>query len=473
MFRVRDPLTAGDYELWMYLDAVLKRFVQKSPATVITRACLEHALDPDALNALFDRHAEWQYTKDLLFSSLVDLMGPVVCRIQPSVSAAYQSMKEDLPVTLTAVYDKLNGTEAGVSVALVQHVAERLTPVIKELGGELPPLLEGYRTRVIDGNHLASTDHRLAVLRDCKAAPLPAQALVVLDPALMLATHMIPCEDAHAQERSMFDQALALVQPLDFWIADRNFCTLGFLYGIQQRGGFYGIRHHAGMPAACSGDLRRVGRSDTGEVFEQEVTFVTPEGAEFTARRIVLRLDKPTQDGEKEIAILTNVPEGDAGAVLIANLYSKRWTVEGLFLTMTQILDGEQPSLCYPKAALFTFAVALVSYNLASTVRAALRGTFGHEKVEREVSWYYVANEVRVTHGGMDVAVDEEAWVPFQTMSAADLAARLKEYASNVKLDAFKRSRRGPKKPRTARTKHTDTPHVSTARLLARGGYKT
>jgi Transposase DDE domain len=457
----------------MYLDAILQRFVQKSPLTVMTRACLEHALEPDALNALFDRHAEWQYTKSLLFSSLVDLMGLVVCRIQPSVSAAYRAMKEDLPVTLTAVYEKLDGTEASVSAALVQHTAERLAPVIKALGGELPPLLDGYRTRVIDGNHFAGTDRRLAVLRDSKAAPLPAHALVVLDPALMMATHMIPCEDAHAQERSLFGEVLALVQPRDLWIADRNFCTLGFLYEIQQRGGFYAIRHHAGMPAVSSGELRRVGRSNTGDVFEQEVTFVTPGGMEFTVRRVVLKLDKPTQDGDLEIAILTNVPEHDAGAVTIVDLYAKRWTVEGVFLTMTQILDGEQPALCYPKAALFTFAVALVSYNLASAVRGALRATFGHDKVEQEVSWYYVANEVRVTHGGMDVAVDEEAWVPFQSMSAGDLAARLKEYASNVRLDAFKRTKRGPKKPATARTKHADKTHVSTARLLARGGHKT
>lgn len=457
----------------MYLDEVLKRFVQKSPMTVMTRACLEHALDPDTLNALFERHAELQYTKSLLFSSLVDLMALVVCRIQPSVSAAYRAMEDDLPVSLGSVYEKLDGTEANVSAHLVAHTAERLAPVIKELGGELPPLLDGYRTRVVDGNHFTSTDRRLAVLRDSKAAPLPAQALVVLDPALMLATHMIPCEDAHAQERSMLDQVLALVQPRDLWIADRNFCTLGFLHETQQRGGFYAIRHHAGMPAASSGDLRGIGRSDTGDVFEQEVTFVAPEGAKFTVRRIVLKLDKPTQDGDREIAILTNVPEHDAGAVVIADLYSKRWTIEGVFLTMTQILDGEQPALCYPKAALFTFAVALTSYNLASAVRAALRAAFGHDKVEQEISWYYVANEVRVTHGGMDVAIDEEAWVPFQSMSAGDLAARLKEYASNVRLKAFKRSKRGPKKPPTARTKHAGKTHVSTGRLLARSGYKT
>ena len=146
--------------------------------------------------------------------------------------------------------------------------------------------------------------------------------------------------------------------------------------------------------------------------------------------------------------------EPDAGAVAIANLYSKRWTVEGVFLTMTQILDGEQPALCYPKAALFTFAVALASYNLASTVRAAFRWTFGHEKVEQELSWFYVANEVRVTHGGMDVAVDEEAWAPFQSMSAVELAVKLKQYVSDVRFDVFKRATRGPKTATTARTKH-------------------
>jgi hypothetical protein len=457
----------------MYLDAVLKRFVQKSPVTVMTRTLLEHALGPDELNALFERHAEWQYTKKLLFSSIVDLMGLVVCKIQPSVSAAYRALKQELPVALSAVYDKLDGIEGDVSAALVQHTAARLCPVVKELGGELPPLLSGYRTRIVDGNHFAATERRLAVLRESKAGPLPAQALVVLDPSLMLATHMIPCEDAHAQERSLFGQVLALVEAKDLWIADRNFCTLGLLGGIQQRGAFFVIRHHAGLQPASLADPRPLGRCSTGEVTEQDVTVVGDDGTKVTLRRVVVTLDKPTQDGDDEIAILTNVPTCDADAAKIADLYLERWTVEGVFLTLTQILDGELPALGYPKAALFAFAVALVSYNIASVVRATLRATFGHEKVEQDVSWYYVANEVRVTHGGMDVAIDEETWAPFQTMSAADLAARLKEYASNVRIDAFKRNRRGPKKPAPRRTKYAESTHVSTALLLARASHRT
>jgi hypothetical protein len=239
----------------MYLDVVLNRFVQKSPVTVMTRACLEYALEPAALNALFEKHANLQYTKKLLFSSVVDLMALVVCRSQPSVSPAYRAMKKELGVSLTAVYDKLDGIEGDVSAALVQHTAVRLGPVVNHVGGELPPTLEGYRVRIIDGNHFSATDRRLAVLRESKAGPLPAQALVVLEPDLMLATHMIPCEDAHAQERSLLGHVLALVEARDFWIADRNFCTFGFLHEIQQRGAFFAVRHHAGMPPASSRDI--------------------------------------------------------------------------------------------------------------------------------------------------------------------------------------------------------------------------
>jgi hypothetical protein len=237
--------------------------------------------------------------------------------MQPSVGAAYKALQEELFVSQTAVYDKIDGIEPDVTAALVRYSASRLGPVILELGGQLPPLLPGYRTRIIDGNHLAATERRLAELRECKAGPLPGQALVVLDPALMLATHMIPCEDAHAQERSLFLQVLPLVTAGDLWIADRNFCTVGFLSGILQAGGFFIIRQHGNFPIASSSALRSCGRCSTGEVFEQSVTFLGEDGKPIELRRILVRLDKPTQDGDREIAVLTHVVAKDASAAQI------------------------------------------------------------------------------------------------------------------------------------------------------------
>jgi hypothetical protein len=452
----------------MLFSLILDRFAKRAPISVMVRAALEYALEPAAVDALFRDTAEQQHEKTLLFSSVVDLMGLVVARVQPSLNAAYQAVSDTLPVSITSVYNKINGTEPSVSAALVAHSATRLRPVIEAMASGLEPWLPGYRVRVLDGNHLTSTERRLDVLRECSAGPLPGQALVVLEPDVMLATHMLPCEDGHAQERSMTPEVLALVEADDCWVADRNFCTFALLNGIAMRQAFFAIRHHAKLRIISSGTLRRRGHTETGEVFEQKVTLEGEDGTRLDARRILVRLEAPTRDGETELAVVTNVPTSDASAVAIAALYRKRWTLETMFFELTQMLDGELNAMGYPRAALLGFGIALVSYNLLSTARSALRAAFGAEKVDEEVSSYYIANEARVMSEGLDLATDPQDWIPFQTMSAKRLAEELVKLARNVRLSAFKRHKRGPKKPVPKRTKHTDTPHVSTARLLTR-----
>jgi hypothetical protein len=117
----------------MYLEALFDRFAQKSPVTVMTRALMENALAPEALDEIFDEHAELQYKRTLLFSSVVDLMGLVVCKVQPAVSSAYRAVKNTLPVSLTALYDKINGIEGEVSAALVRHTGERLGAIVEAM----------------------------------------------------------------------------------------------------------------------------------------------------------------------------------------------------------------------------------------------------------------------------------------------------------------------------------------------------
>jgi len=434
----------------------------------MVRAALEYALASDALDEIFRTTAEEGYEKTLLFSAVVDLLGMVISRVQPSLHAAYQAVSHTLPVSITSLYNKVNGLEIGVSSALVTHSATRLGPVIDAMPSGLVPWLPGYRVRIVDGSHLASTERRIDELWGCRAGPLPGQSLVVLDPGRMLATHMLPCEDAHAQERSLTPELLALVEAKDCFVADRNFCTFRLLYGIATRHAFFAIRQHAKLRIVSSGTLRRRGRIETGEVFEQKIQLEGEDGTTLEARRIVVRLDKPTRDGDMQLAVITNVPASDASAVAIAELYRKRWTVETMFFELTQMLEGELNTMGYPRAALLGFGVALVAYNMLSTVKSALRAAFGAAKVDEEVSNYYIANEARTMAEGLDVATDPEDWVPFQKMTAQELAEALVELARNARLAAFKRHKRGPKKPVPKRTEHTDTPHVSTARLLVR-----
>jgi IS4 transposase len=452
----------------MLLNSVFDRFVQESPVAVMVRGLLEHVLTPASVDALFEQHADNQYTRELLFSQVVDLMGQVVCGIYPSANAAYQKQRQHFTVSRTAVYDKLNGVEPPVSAALTRQTAADLTAVIAELGGALPDLLPGYRVKILDGNCLAKTEHRLQELRTVAAGPLPGKSLVVLDPALMLAIDVFPCEDGHTQERALLDQVLATVEANDVWIEDRNFCTLGFLFGIAAQKACFVVRQHQNLPWQAVTEREYAGVSDDVEVWEQRVRLDNPKtGETLIVRRLELRLPTPTRDGNRVIYVLTNLPARVASASLVAGLYRKRWKIETLFQVLEAALESEQTRLGYPKAALFAFCVSLVAYNVLAVVRAALRAVHTREVVEDNVSTYYLIHEIKGVYQGMRIALPEAEWRHFREMTIAQLAEALKALASKAPLSAYQRHPRGPKKPRPERTQYKDKPHVSTARLIA------
>jgi hypothetical protein len=160
----------------MLLDRVFEPFLHKRPVCVMTRAVLENLLDPQRLDDLFERTRRRQYQRELLFSTLVELMSAVTLKIQPSVHAAYQS--SDLEVSVAALYKKLDGVEPQVSAELVRDSARQAGAVIEALNAKLAPWLEGYQCRVLDGNHLSATEHRIEELRTTWAAPLPGHVLV-------------------------------------------------------------------------------------------------------------------------------------------------------------------------------------------------------------------------------------------------------------------------------------------------------
>ncbi|WP_181154473.1 hypothetical protein [Nostoc sp. 'Peltigera membranacea cyanobiont' N6] len=152
---------------------------------------------------------------------------------------------------------------------------------------------------------------------------------------------------------------------------------------------------------------------------------------------------------------------------MIAQLYRKRWKLETLFQVLTENLCCEINTLGYPKAALFTFCVALVAYNVLSTVKAALRSVHGTEKIEAEISSYYLADEIRGTYRGMMIAIPSEEWRVFHNMTFIELSQILKHLAGLAKLRAFRRHPRGPKIAQPKRTYLKNKPHVSTAKILA------
>jgi IS4 transposase len=436
---------------------ILQRFLDEAPIAVMARAIIARSIGHSTLDEIFDRHASDQYTRELTFSTLTELMSKVVFCTYPSVNAAYQRTK-DIPVSITSVYNKLNGLETCVSQALVAETADSMGKIIASLP-HVPTdeTVKGLRLRTLDGNSLAGTDHRLACLRGCGAAALPGLSLVVRDGRTGLLTNVAPCEDAYTNERALYPAILALVQADDLWLGDRNFCTDNYLEGIVARDAYFLIRHHAGTTLQPLGPESRLRRHAGGTVSEQQVRI-----GMLQCRCIIVRLREPLRDGTTEIRLLTNVPLQRLSAQRAAELYRTRWRIESAFQELTESLRCEINTLGYPKAALFGFALAVVAYNVLVVTRAALAAGLGEEiGGENALSSYHMAVEVASVDKGLSIAVPALAWEKFVAMTTSEFAGWLYEVARGIDWRPYRKRPRGPKKPvdvkRTRRGAHRST----------------
>lgn len=452
---------------------VLDRFLEGCPAAVMVRATVERLLRPERLDEIFEAHRSRQYERQIVCSELVALMVGVATRTHQSVHAAYLAAQKTLGVSAAAVYGKLACFEPRVTAALVRDTAVDMAAVIGALPRGRRSVLPGREVFYLDGNHLAATEHRLKVLRTTREGPLPGQTLALLDAQSELVVELVPCECGHAQERSLLPELLERIRADTVLVADRNFCTTQFLFGLFRRSASFIIRQHAStLTYRFEGRRRKIGRCKTGTLYEQtliltDVNAAEGEEPELKVRRITLVLDTPTQAGDGEIHLLTNLSP-KVTAKRLAETYRLRWTIEGAFQTLTDVLRCEVETLGYPKAALFSFAMAVLAWNAYAVVQAALRSAHGEQKIDAELSDEHFIRDVVLTQTGMNIAVDPAEWEHYHTLPPARFAKELERLARQVDLKRYPKRKRGPKKPRPKQTSGKKNHHISTAKLLAK-----
>jgi hypothetical protein len=115
---------------------------------------------------------------------------------------------------------------------------------------------------------------------------------------------------------------------------------------------------------------------------------------------------------------------------------------------------------------LFGFCVACVAFNTVSVVKAAIRVAQGKKYVEEELSMYYLTLEVAELTPGMMVAIGEENWKVFRTMSQETFAATLVDLARHLDPCKYSKHKRGPKRPQPKKISGKYDHHMSTARIL-------
>ena len=357
--------------------------------------------------------------------------------------------------------------EPAVTEEIVRRTAARARQLVRAGGGLLPEPIPGYPARIIDGNVLSGTEHRIEPLRTTWSAGLPGMSLAIYEPATATITELILEEDAHTQERALLDRIP--IDPGRLYIADRNFCVRSLLFRITAAPAFFLVRwHRSSLPFRATSRLHRRGRCRSGQIIEQTIEVSDETGVAHPLRRIVLKLDEPTRDGETEIVLITNLP-AEVPAAACCAAYGDRWEIEGHYQTMTDLLHCEIPSLGHPRAALFAFSMSAVAGNALAVLKGNLRVAHG-EEIAQEVSDFALVDEAAEDYPGMMKAVPPAAWPRLSIHGAEEVASVLNEVAAKVPVHRMFRSRRGPKKPRPKRSRGNRIHHVSNKKLLDRAG---
>jgi len=456
----------------MVLPSILDPFAEGAAPAVMTRLALDWMIEGTSIDLILEEVAEGQYNREFMLGHFVQVICDVTCGFRKTPRQAFLKRQFDRIASISAFYRKLGRMEPAVTAAIVRETASRARKLIVAGGGLLPEPVEGYASRILDGNVLAGTDHRITELRSTLSAALPGKSLAIYEPASGLVLDIILEENAHTQERALLDQVA--VEPGQLWIMDRNFCVRTFLFRILRAGAFFLVRRHEStLPFEPIEPIRSVGRCNAGEIFEQLIWVDDPEceGRRYRLRRIVLRLDQPTRNGEAEIVLITNLPS-DVSAALCCSVYRGRWEIETHFQKLTDLLHCEIPTLGYPRAALFAFCMSILAGNALAILKGHLRAVHGEEMVA-ELSIYALVNDAAEVYPGMMMAVPPLQWSFLRDCSVAQVAELLTDLAAQVPLERMLRCRRGPKKPRTTKkSSGRRIHHVATKKLLdkARGG---
>ena len=275
---------------------------------------------------------------------------------------------------------------------------------------------------------------------------------MVFDSEVELAINVFLCEDAYTQERALLDEVLETVRLKEIWIADRNFCVQDFLWGIHDKGAYFVIRYHQNMPYKLLSEEKFVGNSATGRVFEQSVELSSYGGQTYEARRLIVYLKNSTRDGEKTIAIFTNLLLEVVDGLQVAELYRHRWGIETAFQKLEKYFYSEINTLGYLKAALFGFCLALVVFNVYAVVMASLRAAYLDEAINDEISDYYIAEEISATYTGMVLIVEDQEWTVFRDGTTQEVSQLLIDFALKIELWRFKKSKQDTRNRRNLRT---------------------
>lgn len=367
-----------EFELWMRLplaQAVLK--------------LAQVAMEPAALNELFDLYRGSNYEKVMSFDTFVHLICDVLVTHRGAGHAGFSQAREDgrLPVAMANVYAKLSRVPIELSAALLQDGTQRLLPLmpaVDELSNEVPMSLREFSMMVIDGKKIKNASKRLKPLRGQPGSMLGGKLLVALSLPQGLAVAMAADPDGERNDvplvGPLVQQVRAASDEARLWIADRQFADLSVPVLLSEGNDHYLIRHSKRL--GFQADLERPAKEHHDAQHRRVVQQWGWVGRK-QSQRLYVRLITLHREGEEEVTLMTDLlDESRHSADDLLHAYLQRWGIERMFQQVTEVFNLQTLIGSTPAAMIFQSAMCFLLYNMIQVVRAYVADA-GAQKRER------------------------------------------------------------------------------------------
>lgn len=435
-----------------------------SPLTVLVRGAVERWLAPPILAEIASDCAISNYERKVTLEALTAIMLDAVLGMQPTVHAAAIARRDEWSGSIQALYAKFGRIDPKFSMELVKRTGEGILPLITS------PRMAGkpgnVSIKVLDGTMPDGSEHRLGVLRELAAAGLPAQAVIVYDLRTGVCDRVAVDEDAYASEKVLAEAVLQEAAVDEIYIADRGFCTCRLMGQLLEREISFIFREHAhDLVYDEESSERPCGRCSSGVVLEGKVRLCDRlRKCTWDLRRIHVQLETPTQSGERDLWLLTNLPT-DCLAAEIADLYRQRWQVERHFHFIKRELHGQMPTLGEPRAAIFALCVSLAAGNLLAFVKH-LQPQKKPASQRPALSGYYLALEISRSYAAIEALTTSRDWQAVAELPSGSFCTWAMKLAARVPWSRYVTHPRGPKQRPPPRLSGKHRHHFSTYRLL-------
>jgi hypothetical protein len=330
----------------------------------------------DQLEDFYQAHRADSYCRLITFPTFVGLIGDALTRHGGNLTATIDRRAEVAapPASRQAVYAKLRRVPSSLSVAWLRESTRRLAPIRPATPAvELPPSLDGFDLRVVDGKALKRVPKRLLSSRGAPGGLSGGKLLGCWDPRTELVVAMAAGLDGEANECTLLEGLLAQVRSMPgdrprLWVADRQYGDLVQTGRFAASGDSFLVRRNAKTGFAPDPTRpERVARDAAGRAIREAWGTLGLGPKARYVRQITL--ERPGDP----VVLVTDLLDATAyPAEDLLALYLHRWGIERVYQRVVEVFGLARFIGSTPEATVFQAAYCLVLSNLIEVVRAVM-----------------------------------------------------------------------------------------------------